>query len=173
MKRLTMGAAALGVALSGCSILAPYDQTFMCEKTDDFGRCIGVQQAYDEAIGGPIDAPGATPLDPRPPEERNGTIGYQPPGSPQVELSVARQAYKTAEYREMQKLIEQPVTPMVAPPKVLRTLIVAYPAGTTTLFSPRFIWYFAHDGRFVIGDYLNQDAGRESGALSPFTNEGG
>jgi conjugal transfer pilus assembly protein TraV len=158
----------LGLAVSGCSILAPYDQKFMCEATDDYGRCIGVEQAYNEAIGGRVDPSATTAMGPGL-QEADGTTGYQPAGSPQMELSAARQAYKAAEYREMQKLIEQPVTPMVKPPKVLRTLIVAYPDGTTTLYSPRFIWYFAHDGRFVIGDYLNQAEDAESGALTPFS----
>ena len=149
-----------------CSLLAPYDQTFMCSSTDDYGRCIGVEQAYDEAIGGAAPAPAvtATTLDPA---ERE--VGYAPPPATfGATLDSARNSYKAAEYREMQKLIEQPVTPLVKPPKVLRTLIVAYPAGTTTLFSPRYIWYFANDGRFVIGDYLNQEVSGPSDALTPF-----
>jgi len=45
------------------------------------------------------------------------------------------------------------VTPLVRPPQVLRTLIVSYTVGES-LYMPRYVFYFADEARFVIGDYF-------------------
>ncbi|MEO8755268.1 MAG: TraV family lipoprotein, partial [Casimicrobiaceae bacterium] len=60
---------------------------------------------------------------------------------------------REARYRELAGLIENPVTPLVQPPKVLRTLIVSYSAGDA-LYMPRYVYYIAEDAKFVLGDYL-------------------
>jgi len=54
----------------------------------------------------------------------------------------------------MAGLIEAPVTPLVKAPTVLRTLVVSYTAERT-LFMPRYVYYFADEARFVMGETLN------------------
>ena len=76
-----------------------------------------------------------------------------------------REVYKENEYRELAALIEEPTTPIVRPPKVLRTLVVSYPSGQT-LYMPRYIVYFADEARFVVGDYLN-DTKPETATVFP------
>ena len=36
-------------ALTGCRVLVPYDSEFACAKSHDYGKCMDVQSAYDEA----------------------------------------------------------------------------------------------------------------------------
>ena len=49
MKVLLLFVALVGFA--GCKALVPYDSKFACEGTQDFGRCMDVQSAYEDALG--------------------------------------------------------------------------------------------------------------------------
>lgn len=156
--------AVLAASLSGCALFNPYDSEFMCSATDDYGRCMDVDGAYAEAIEGRKN----------PPKLKGKAAVGDDTAQVQDELrhsdeTRAYSAYKDSEYREMRKLLEQPVTPLVKPPKVLRTLITAYPSNDRTLYTPRYVFFFADEGQFVIGDYLNAaPPSRDEGNLLPF-----
>ena len=154
----------LAAALSGCALFNPYDSEFMCSATDDYGRCLDVDGAYAEAVEGKKNTPrrkGKAPVD-------DDTARAQDDAR-QAQENSAYSAYKDSEYREMRKLLEQPVTPLVRPPKVLRTLITAYPSNDRTLYTPRYVFFFADEGQFVIGDYLNTLPPADApGHLQPF-----
>lgn len=156
--------AAVAASLSGCALFNPYDSEFMCSATDDYGRCVDVDDAYAEAIEGrktPPKRKGKAPVD-----DDTGQASDQ---LRRTDETRAYSAYKDSEYREMRKLLDQPVTPLVKPPKVLRTLITAYPSNERTLYTPRYVFYFADEGQFVIGDYLNAAPPRRDEAnLQPF-----
>jgi conjugal transfer pilus assembly protein TraV len=153
----------LPLVLAGCQALVPYDNEFACAKSHDYGKCMDVQSAYDEARArqsipsGPAE-PG-TPFQPIAPR----TPGKAAPARPaELRGELVREAYapedaaarlRDARYRELAGLIENPVTPLVRAPKVLRTLIVSYNAGDT-LYMPRYVYYFGEDAQFVLGDYL-------------------
>lgn len=138
-----------GYFLSGCALLVPYDSKFACEKTDDYGRCINVNEAYDDAL-----APSQSTDNPNAKDD---------------DVVAARAAYKAAEYREMANLINDPVTPIIQPPKLLRTLVVAYPGeNQRTLYSPRWLFYVVEDATFVLGDYLNAPSANTRPVLDPF-----
>jgi len=145
--------------LSGCaslgSVLAPYKGNFMCEDTDDFGRCQNVTKAYEEAISSDMVETDETEI-----------------GQSRDTYKEARNAYKESEYHEMRKLIDEPVTPLVKQPKVLRTLVAAYSSGDNTLFSPRYMWFFVDSGNFVLGDAPYQDFNSGSSLLTPFADAG-
>lgn len=163
MKRCSVGIAVL--VLSGCKALVPYDSKFMCESSQDFGRCMSVSEAYQESLNGPT----ATETDKYPDAWQYKQNGKEKRGKAtkgrgkrdeakyrNLTASLSgRDLYKENEYRELAALIEAPTTPLVRPPKALRTLIVTYPAGET-LYMPRYIVYFAEEARFVVGDYLNE-----------------
>ena len=165
-----LGALALLLSLAGCKTLVPYESTFMCEKSRDYGKCMDVQQAYEDALGSAPRNPAQLKPGSREPELRYkaetratppGTrpaIGVPPSGEPRLlrtALTLSpEELYRDREYRELAGLIEQPVTPVVKPPKVLRTLIVSYTAGES-LYMPRYVYYLADEARFVLGDYLS------------------
>jgi conjugal transfer pilus assembly protein TraV len=166
-------AALLALGLAGCKTLVPYESTFMCEKSRDFGRCMDVQQAYEDALGAAPANPAQLQPGAKEPEFRYkganaakptkrsgaqpalGGAGSQEPRLLRTTLTLSpEELYRDREYRELAGLIEQPVTPVVKPPKVLRTLIVSYTAGES-LYMPRYVYYFADEARFVLGDYLS------------------
>jgi conjugal transfer pilus assembly protein TraV len=165
----------IAATLAGCAALDPYESTFACEKSKDYGRCQNVHSAYDEAVVGEAQAPGAIKPGKKEPTWRyrerppsgagTGTLRPLPEERPKPSrkgaIAVATRAemdpayaYRAAEYRELATLIEKPVTPVVRPPHVLRTLIVPYASGGA-LYMPRFVYYFADEARFVLGEYLN------------------
>lgn len=156
--------AAIAATLSGCALFNPYDSEFMCSATDDYGRCVDVDGAYADAIEGRKNAPrrtGKAAVDDETARAQDGAR-HEDEGH-------AYSAYKEAEYRELRKLLDQPVTPLVKPPKVLRTLITAYPSNDRTLYTPRYVFFFADEGQFVIGDYLNAvPPARDEANLQPF-----
>jgi conjugal transfer pilus assembly protein TraV len=144
-RRLTLTVLALLLAaMSGCKTLVPYESTFMCEKSSDYGRCTDVQSAYDQALAGGASANQISAPD------KAGDASAQATRT----VLTSEEHYREIEYRRLAGLIEKPVTPMLRAPTVLRTLIVAYTA-TDSLYMPRYVFYLAEPARFVIGDYLN------------------
>lgn len=164
---MRVSALALCASLSGCAIFSPYDSKFMCEATDDYGRCMDVDGAYNEALGGNSSNGLARMSRKKPTEDEQAQIDAHR----LAQESASYSAYKQAEYREMQKLLDQPVTPLIKPPKVLRTLITAYPSSERTLYTPRYVFFFADEGRFVLGDYLNTPQASSAQSLEPFSGE--
>ena len=159
--------------LAGCRVV-PYDSKFMCEKSRDYGRCMDVQSAYEEARAASASAtskakprdgkdpilrypPASTgvgrPLRPLKPSKIVARSANAKPDDSLIRVST-QDLYRDAEYRELAGLIEAPVTPLIRPAKALRTLIIAYNTGDS-LFLSRYVVYFADEPRFVMGDYLN------------------
>lgn len=159
--------------LAGCRVV-PYDSKFMCEKSRNYGRCMDVQSAYEEARATsagaaskskprdgkdpilrypPAAAGVARPLRPLKPLKSGTRSANSKPDDSFIRVST-QDLYRDAEYRELAGLIEAPVTPLIRPAKALRTLIIAYNTGDS-LFLSRYVVYFADEPRFVMGDYLN------------------
>lgn len=171
MRKLFVLSLALAV-LTGCKALVPYDSKFMCEGSEDFGHCMDVQSAYSEALGSEQgtaakDKTGKTApkwqyqgkssghsgVAPSPTLQRKAPPhGTSPTGAVFLPTSTA-DLYRESQYRELAGLIDEPVTPIVQPPKVLRTLIVSYSAGDS-LYMPRYVYFLADEAKFVLGDYL-------------------
>ncbi len=149
--------------VAGCQTLVPYDSEFACAKSHDYGKCMDVQSAYDDARSSTGSAPAAAQPVAKSKSSARGTAAKSlPSGTPELRGELVREAFapadaderlREARYRELAGLIENPVTPLVQPPKVLRTLIVSYSTGDA-LYMPRYVYYIAEDGKFVLGDYL-------------------
>ena len=161
--------AVLGMAvLPGCQVLVPYDDEFACAKSHDYGKCMDVQSAYEDARANVGSAPTATPAAAKSKSGARSAPAKSAPGTAEMRGELVREAFapvdgderlREARYRELAGLIESPVTPLVQPPKVLRTLIVSYSTGDA-LYMPRYVYYIAEDGKFVLGEYL-QDSPAE------------
>lgn len=170
-KLILLAAAAL---LGGCKVLVPFEQEFSCTADRDYGKCTTVEGAYSEALGGQIagevhyvgEDDVAKHQKKKNKKKRNGEDeGVEDSGDAR-----AFTRYKQAEYDELAKLIEAPITPMVKQPDVLRTLVIAYGSGgdnIKTLYMPRYIFYFASDAGFVLGDYLSGDTRGNDPMLYP------
>ncbi|MBA4090136.1 MAG: conjugal transfer protein TraV [Sphingobium sp.] len=147
--------------LPGCasigSLMSPYSEKFSC-KNKDHGQCIHPDRAYSDAVSnrpsrsdpsvtrdkallkavGAANAPGTAH-----PQAKAGTPG-------------AYEGYRTSVYRELQGLIDAPVTPMLRPSRTVRTLILPYAdrSRPDRLYMPRFVYSLLDRPQWVIGDYL-------------------
>jgi conjugal transfer pilus assembly protein TraV len=155
--------------LASCKALVPYDSKFACEGTQDYGRCMDVSTAYEDALNTSDDVQRRDKSGKNAPKwDYRGGNAKGAVSSPTLQRKRATSAkgtqvafvprsteemYRQSQYRELAGLIEEPITPIVQPPKVLRTLIVSYSAGDS-LYMPRFVYYLADEAKFVLGDYL-------------------
>lgn len=144
--------------LAGCSIFVPFEQEFSCTADRQYGKCTNVEGAYSEALGGDLGnvaLVGEDDVAKGQKKKRDAKHGAPNPPPPPAIGGFTK--YKDAEYAELAKIIESPVTPVVRPPEVLRTLVVAYATGEKTLYMPRYVYYFASEAGFVMGDYLSAE----------------
>ncbi len=146
-------------ALGGCatigSIMSPYSEKFSC-KNSDHGQCIHPEKAYSDAVAGAASRsdPGVTRdkalLRNAPnPAAGGNRSGRQTSGS-------AYAGYRESVYRELQGLIEQPATPMLKPPRTVRTLILPYADQhrPDRLYMQRYVFSILERPQWVVGDYL-------------------
>lgn len=151
------------VALSGCaglgSVMSPYSEVFSC-KNSDHGQCIHPDKAYADAVAGRTSRsnPAVTrdkALLKQAGDGQNATSA-NPRSSAEPTNPGAYQGYRDSVYRELQGLIESPVTPMLKPARTVRTLIMPYAdrARPDRLYMPRYVYSLLDRPQWVIGDYL-------------------
>lgn len=102
--------------------LNPYSGEFKCPKTEN-GKCVSVTDAYQEAA-----SPGAI------------TTASLPAG------------FEGALYRRLTGMLEAPETPLVAPPKVMRVLLLPYEGDQEELYLTRYAYLFTDRPRWVLTD---------------------
>lgn len=148
----------LAAGLGGCatlgSIMSPYSEKFSC-KNSDHGQCIHPDQAYADAVAG-----AASKSDPAVTRDKamlrdragNGPASGKAASSP----AGAFAGYRESVYRELQGLIDQPVTPMLKPPRTIRTLILPYAdqQRPDRLYMQRYVFSILERPQWVVGDYL-------------------
>lgn len=138
---------AFAVLLGGCSILNPYKSEFTCPQKEN-GKCVGVETAYDESLqkknkdGGSLE-----------PATKNSPGKSSTGPAQKVNL-----LYQEEVYRKLTGLLRDPVTPLVAPPRIMRVLLLPYKGEGGELFMPRYVYFMADDPRWIIGDYLQEGA---------------
>jgi conjugal transfer pilus assembly protein TraV len=146
-------AAGLILLLTGCaplgSLMSPYSETFSC-KNDDHGQCIHPSQAYEDARAGI-----ASRSDPAVTNDRD--MLKDKSGNPPMRGAVnAYGSYRASLYRELQGLIDAPVTPMLKPARTIRTLILPYadPQRPERLYMPRYVFSILDRPEWVVGGSL-------------------
>ncbi len=130
------------LVLSGCSWLVPYDEEFSCKLKDNYGKCVSVEQAYEEAVSGEDIYPDMG-------KGKDESAGKKAVKSPYTQ-------YRSALYQELKELVDDPETPMLRPAKTIRTLIIPYSAKNQkkTLYGTRYVYSIIDDPVFVLGEYL-------------------
>jgi len=163
------------LGLGGCA-LTPYEEEFACEGTDDYGRCVSVAGAYEQAVTG---EPQGYPITRDRDGEEQMLEAYGEGDEEMGGLSDAQRkkqsewsryvSYRAAMYQKMKKLITDPVTPMVKQPSVVRTLILNYETGGdgNPLFMHRFVYFFGDDPKWVLGQEQGQTT---EGVVLPILN---
>jgi conjugal transfer pilus assembly protein TraV len=158
-------AATVLLALPACttlgSIMSPYSEKYSC-KNSDHGQCIHPDKAYEDAVAG---RPSRS--DPAVTNDRKllrGNAGTADPGGGPARGggkampggTSAFGTYRDSVYRELQGLIDQPVTPMLKPSQAVRTLILPYAdrQRPDRLYMPRYVYSILDKPQWVVGGYL-------------------
>lgn len=151
--------ALIALGATACSTVLPYESEFAC-KNDDYGQCIHPQEAYAQAVGARPKTSDDAKAHKR--DERNIDDGHI------LAAQGGYDGYSQAQYDELASLIEAPMTPMVAPAKTIRTLILPYAddRSETRLYMPRFVYSVLEQPKFVLGDYLQSSRPDFAGALA-------
>ena len=110
--------------LSGCSLL-PYHNDYACKLEDGYGKCISSDAAYDEAVTGAdygheITENGVKD-DPKASAAKSAATK-----TVLTDTDRAYETYRDRVYKKTARLIEEPQTPVVRKPTVVRTLILSY-----------------------------------------------
>lgn len=148
-------------ALGGCatlgSVMSPYSEKYSC-KNSDHGQCVHPEKAYEDAVAGrPSRSDPAVTNDKK--MLRGQAAASAMPGMTAKGAAAPAGAYlgyKDSVYRELQGLIDQPVAPMLKPPRTVRTLILPYAdrQRPDRLYMPRYVYSILEAPSWVVGDYL-------------------
>ncbi|KKW90163.1 TraV family lipoprotein [Sphingobium chungbukense] len=142
------------LSLSGCttigSMMSPYSEKFSC-KNSDHGQCIHPDKAYADAVAG-------VPSKSDPSVTKDKTMlrdAGRLPRPPKTGAS-AYAGYRESVYRELQGLVDAPVTPMLRQGRTVRTLIMPYAdrERPDRLYMPRYVYSIMERPQWVVGDYL-------------------
>ena len=136
------------IIISGCSVLNPYRSKFTCPQKEN-GKCVSVDVAYDESLKKGKDGKnqGAfTATESAAPEKTKGE-GSAPRGA---------SLYREEVNRKLSGLLREPVAPLVTPAQVVRVLLLPYRGEGGELFMSRYVYFFADEQRWIMGDYLQE-----------------
>lgn len=141
------------------SMMSPYSEKFSC-KNSDHGQCIDPTQAYVDAVAGRSSRsdPAVTNDQKRFKllSERAGSKPGARTGGRRPTAPASFAGYRDSVYRELQGLIDDPVTPMLKAPRTVRTLILPYAdrQRPDRLYMPRYVYSILEAPSWVVGDYL-------------------
>ena len=140
----------------GCSpILNPYSSDFTCPKTAN-GKCVDMEAAHEESLaktGKKSKETGKPPCNGKDCESKNKTdkekdhINKDNVPTPEI-------VYQDELHKKLAGLLAQPTTPVVAPPSVMRVLMLPYKGDENELFMLRYVYIIVDGPKWVMGDYL-------------------
>ena len=134
------------LTICGCSAaLNPYQSSFNCPETEK-GKCVSVQKAYGESLN-PLVKPESEEKDCKGRDCGKETIPAS--GTPREESE-----YRGALFKRLSGLLNEPETPMVAPPQVMRVLLLPYKGDGGELFMPRYAYFFLDRPQWILDGYL-------------------
>lgn len=138
-------------ALAGCGGLGVYESEFSCPQTYN-GRCISVPDAYDLALNGKDGAEYNPDVEKKGEKKKTKEqLGEERAASDE---EAAHVSYKQSLFKRFDDLLQEPVTPVVAPPQVMRVLLLPYKGDGNELFMLRHVYFFVDEPRWVLGDSL-------------------
>jgi conjugal transfer pilus assembly protein TraV len=147
----------LGLGLNGCGPLSklmnPYDDNFECPQFEK-GKCVSIKQAYTESLQKDIlFTPTPSTAQTSSPKENKTSFSVQSV-FPQ-EGGEAYSKYNEALMKKLQEMIENPKTPVLIPPQVVRVLILPYSADRDTFYAERYAYIIIEGPQWVFHNILN------------------
>ena len=118
--------------LTACSTVGntinPYKSNFNCSYKES-GKCISMTGAYDES--------------------RQDKSQATDPAKGAVLPTNGEKAYQEGVYKKLAGLLDEPKTPLIAPPKVMRVLLLPY-KNDRDLYMYRYAYFVVDDFRWVL-----------------------
>lgn len=166
--------------LCGCSMINPYQSEFSCPDTFK-GKCASVREVYmEDATGGAKEKTGTSAAKSRctstySDTEAGGVVttcsdpspadtGTSTSDNASLSASAAGNAeernynqYRSALYDKFSGLLKEPQTPVVAPPKVMRVLLLPYTGQENEFYMLRYVYFFVDKPRWILGDSVTAD----------------
>lgn len=158
-KKISLSGIVAAVLTAGCSIM-PYQNKSACEGVADYGKCVSAHAAYREAVTGIPAGPPMRKVGDRAAQKRPTALTPVIAGNQDKSYS----HYRSALYKELGALIEQPNAPTVKNPRIARTLVLPYPAkgGGMPLYMPRYIYFFTDEPAWVMSADSKQIAAQRT-----------
>jgi conjugal transfer pilus assembly protein TraV len=149
------------LTMSGCALLNPYESSFSCPETSN-GKCVSVQTAYSESAKG-TGKSAATTSDHMEENCRaeEASAGVCADREKSITLNSASKEnctynhYRTALFDKFSGLLKEPVTPVVAPPKTMRVLLLPYTGQDNEFYMLRYVYFFVDEPRWLLGDTVS------------------
>ncbi|GLI39613.1 type IV conjugative transfer system lipoprotein TraV [Geobacter hydrogenophilus] len=148
--------------MSGCALLNPYESNFSCPESYN-GKCVSVQNAYSESSGGVAKTKDMAADQSRencgPESDNSGACTESNKESAGTDLQSkengALTKYRTALFDKFTGLLKEPVTPVVAPPKTMRVLLLPYTGQDNEFYMLRYVYFFVDEPRWLLGDTVS------------------
>ena len=148
--------------VAGCGkAVNPYESEFSCPQPEK-GKCVGIPEAYKESLRQSEMrdynlAKEAFSSD-KEKEKKEGDSHKEGFVGGYLLLSPAERQYVESLYDVLTKLLKDPRTPVIMPPKIVRVLILSYEGnGGKNLYSARYIYVIVEDARWVLHNVLTSE----------------
>ncbi len=139
---------------SGCSsILNPYSSDFSCPKTEN-GKCVDMETAHEESLAktGKKNSETGKPSCKGKDCDRDKSVRVKG-----VEIAASDITYQEELHKKLSDLLAEPQTPVIAPPSVMRVLMLPYKGDENELYMLRYVYIMIDGPKWVMGDYLFKD----------------
>ena len=126
--------------LTGCAIFNPYNNEFQCPDVDK-GECISMQDAYGKSISSDLER-----------KDKCTDCAQDTKTTATAEKETIEDAhynYQENLYNKMILLMQNPRSPMVAAPDVMRVLIMSYTGPENILYSYRYVYVFVTEPKWI------------------------
>ena len=157
--------------LWGCgAILNPYKDNFSCPDQDK-GKCIKVEGAYKESLQKKKtntlnEKENKTACEKCRKEAKNNNVSedtyctacstseINKSGNNRRTTESSETMYQRAVNKKLATMLKAPNTPLIAPPQVMRVLVLPYKGDMNELYMMRYIYLLIDDPKWVVGNYL-------------------
>lgn len=147
--------------MSGCALLNPYESSFSCPESYN-GKCVSVQTAYSESSGVSVKAKDAAADQSQencgPESENSGACSERMESAgtnPSSKENGTLTKYRAALFDKFTGLLKEPVSPIVAPPKTMRVLLLPYTGQDNEFYMLRYVYFFVDEPRWLLGDTVS------------------
>ncbi len=134
ISKFLLGLASL-TAFGCASTMNPYSENFTCPISEQ-GKCVPIQQAYQESVQNY-----KITLNER--TERNDLL--------KQDFAPVEDVYKDALFNKLSQLLKDPKSPILAPPKIVRVMILPYQGENgKEFYSARYVYVLVEEPQWIL-----------------------